>query len=173
MKKWILIAFAATIIIYLLIPVVFSVLGIRTAQALIYNGNNATITCTFNGKEIELNAGEATVVQTSRLSNHIVLDQGADHFEATFGPGQHFVNLGPARLRLYEQYYPWDAAAGEFITKARETPNRLLYDRVFDQGAYVLDNCWDCCVLLRPNERPYRYFKPENKDKRFILSSRM
>lgn len=173
MKKWIGISLGAILAIYLLMPVFFRILGINTTQALIYNGNNATVTCTINGTDVSFEPGEARVVKTSRRSNRVVLNQGADHFEATFGTGQHFVNLGPARLHLYEQYYPWDEEAGEFITKARESKDRLLYDRVFDQGAFVLDNCWDCCILLQPNERPYRYFKPENKDKRFILSSRM
>ncbi len=173
MKKWIAIALGAILTVYLLIPVVLGALGIRTTQAMIYNGNNAEVVCSFNGKNIKLGPGEATVLKTSRLSNRVKMDLGSDHFEATFGPGQHFVNLGPARLRLFEQYYPWDEEAGEFITKARTPPNQLLYDRVFDQGAFVLDNCWDCTVLLKPNERPYRYFKAENKERRFILSSRM
>lgn len=173
MKKWIAIALGAILMTYLLIPVALSALGIRTTQAMIYNGNNADVVCSINGKDVELGPGEAIVARTSRFSNKVILDHGADHFEATFGPGQHFVNLGPARLRLYEQYYPWDEQAGKFSTQARTPTDRLLYDRVFDQGAYVLDNCWDCCLLLRPNERPYGYFKPENKDRRFILSSRM
>ncbi|MEL6655827.1 MAG: hypothetical protein AAFY48_22040 [Bacteroidota bacterium] len=173
MKKWIAIALGAALVIYLLLPTIFSLLGIRTTQVLIYNGNNANVECQFNGSTIPLGPGEARVVKTSRYSSAVVMDLGSDHFEATFGPGQYFVNLGSARLHLMEKYYPWDTEKGKFETQPKEPRDRLLFDRVLEYGLYQLDNCWDCCVLMGPTERPYGYLKPENKDKRFILSSRM
>ncbi len=173
MKKWIAIVLGGALGIYLLLPTIFSLLGIRTTQVLIYNGNNAHVECTFNGSTIALGPGEGRVVKTSRYSSRVIMDLESDHFEEKFGPGQYFVNLGPARLHLIEKYYPWDAERGKFETQPKEVRDRLLFDRVLEKGLFQLDNCWDCCVLMGPTERPYGYFKPENKDKRFILSSRM
>ena len=174
MKKWILIVLVAALAIYLLLPRIFSLMGIRTTQALIYNGNKSPVECRFNGNSFELESGEGRVVKTSRYSSSVVMDLGSDHFEATFGPGQYFINLGEVNLHVYEKYYKWDESRGRFQTQpSKSPPDRLLFDQNLGAGLHMLDNCWDCCVLLAPHERPYGYFKPENKDKRFIHSSNM
>ena len=173
MKKWIAIVVAAALAIYLSLPLLMNLLGIYTTQAMIFNGNNAVVSCRYNGQEIELQPGQAIVAKSSKKNNQIEILEGTEGFEETFGPGQYFINLGDARLHLYEQFFPWDEEQGIFLTQSRIKPDHLLYDRTLAKGVHIVDVCWDCCVMLPPNERPYGYLKAENKDKKFILSSRM
>lgn len=171
MKKWMIGLLMLAIGIYLATPQVMYWMGIRTTRVMVFNGNESTARYTFNGNDLALAAGEAQVFQTSRFNNKIKFDQGDDRLRITFGPGQHFVNLGERELRIYEQYYHWNEQTQKFNDYPTQPINRLLYDAAHGRGLTTLDNCWDCCLLLPPHERAYRFLKPANKDKRMILSS--
>ena len=53
MKKWIAIVVAAALAIYLSLPFLMNLLGIYTTQAMIFNGNNAVVSCRYNWQEID------------------------------------------------------------------------------------------------------------------------
>ncbi len=174
MKKWIigivLIGFAG----YFLFPNILQLTGYKTTRVMVYNGNSTAANYRLNGQELTLESGEAQVYRSSRFTNQLVYKNGDDTFNATFGPGQHFVNLGEGPLHLTERYYRWEEDKQAFFPYVIENPkDRLLYDAVLNKGLHTLDNCWDCCLLLPPGERPYRYLTRENKDRRIIVSSRM
>lgn len=174
MKKWIIGLLAFALVIYFALPTLMGLAGYKTTRIMVYNGSTNQAQYRLNGTEMELAAGEAQVFRSSRLTNRLVHKNGEDRFKATFGPGQHFINLGEAPLHLLERFYRWEEDKQEFFPYAVEKPaDRLLYDAVLGKGLHTLDNCWDCCLLLPPNERPYRYLTPENKDRRIIVSSRM
>ena len=174
MKKWIIGTLAAALCLYLLTPTFLHLAGYKTTRVMVYNGTTAAANFTLNGKALELAPGAAEVYRSSRLTNRLRYVESTDEPRLTFGPGQHFVNLGDARLRLLERYYRWEEDQNAFFPYAVDQPrDRLLYDAVLGKGLYTLDTCWDCLLLLPPNDRPYRYLTPENKDRRIFVSSRM
>ena len=171
MKKWLLGLVILALIGYFSRSLILKIVGITTTQVLVYNGNETLVDYSFNGKEMQLKPGEAKVFRTSQFTNNIISDQGSDQLNFTFGPGQHFINLGTNILHIYEEYYRWLPSIQRFELAPSRPINRLLYDADHGQGLYTIDNCWDCCLLLKPNDRPYGYLKTENKGKRLILSS--
>jgi len=171
MKKWLFGLIALALIGYFTRSLLLKAVGITTTQVLVYNGNETTVDYSFNGKAMQLAPGEAKVFRTSQFSNKIISDQGNDQLALSFGAGQHFVNLGSNSLHIYEEYYRWIPESERFDPNPSKPLNRLLYDADHGQGLHTIDNCWDCCLLLKPNDRPYGYLKQEYKDKRLILSS--
>lgn len=174
MKKWIIGLVLIALLGYLFLPNILQIAGYKTTRVMVYNGSTVAAQYTLNGAALELAPGEAQVYRSSRLTNRLIQKNGNDTFEVTFGPGQHFINLGDNPLHLMERFFRWEEDRQDFFPYAIENPkDRLLYDASLGKGLHTLDNCWDCCLLLPPNERPYRYLNKENKDRRFILSSRM
>lgn len=173
MKKWIIALLVLTLAIYLLFPTFLQWAGYRTTRVMIYNGSTSIVNYTLNGEELELAPATAEVYRSSRFTNKLKHHDGQNEFSATFGPGQHFINLGTAKLHLREQYYRWDDEKGAFSPYPVENPkDRLLYNASLGKGLHTLDTCWDCWLLLPPDERPYRYLSTENKDRRIMVSSR-
>jgi hypothetical protein len=174
MKKWIIALLVLTLAIYLLFPSVLHWTGYRTTRVMIYNGSTSLAKYTLNGEELELAPASAEVYRSSRFTNELRHHSGQDDLTVTFGPGQHLINLGTAKLHLRELYYRWDNKKGAFSPHPVERPkDRLLYDASLGKGLHTLDTCWDCWLLLPPDERPYRYLTPENKDRRIMVSSKM
>ncbi len=174
MKKWIIGIVLIGLAGYFFLPNILQVAGYKTTRVMVYNGTLTAVQYNLNGEDLELAPGEVQVYRSSRFTNKLIHNNGTDTFKATFGPGQHFINLGDSPLRLMERLYRWEEDKQAFFPYPIENPvDRLLYDASLGKGLHTLDNCWDCCLLLPPDDRPYRYLTPENKDRRFILSSRM
>lgn len=174
MKNWIIGVVLVGLIGYFFLPNILQIAGYKTTRVMVYNGSTTAVQYTLNGENLELAPGEAQVYRSSRLTNRLTQKNGNDAFKATFGPGQHFINLGDSPLRLMERYYRWEEDKQAFFPYPIENPvDRLLYDASLGKGLHTLDDCWDCCLLLPPEERPYRYLTSENKDRRFIMSSRL
>jgi len=174
MKKWIIGILLIGLASYFFLPNILQIAGYKTTRVMVYNGSETAVQYTLNGEDLELAPGEAQVYRSCRLTNRLTHNNGSDTFKATFGPGQHFINLGDNPLHLMERFYRWEEDRQDFFPYAIDNPkDRLLYDASLGKGLHTLDNCWDCCLLLPPDERPYRYLTPENKERRFILSSRM
>jgi hypothetical protein len=172
MKKWIIGLVVVAGAGYLLLPVALQFLGVFTTRMLVYNGNETEAYYQINGSELRLAPGTATVLRSSSFRNNLHFEQDGHLLDARFGTGQYVINLGAAKILIQEKYFPWDPAKGAFEPYPKEPKDILLYEGSLGQGVHILDNCWDCCLLLPPNDRPYRLLTPENKDKRFFISHR-
>lgn len=173
MKKWLLILALSAIGIYLLLPTVFNLAGVHTARVMLYNGHQGQVAFQLNGAELTLASGQVLVLRSSRFRNTVRYDLDGQRYKMNFGAGQHIVNLGDAPLHVQEVYYYWDETKQEFFPHDSRPNDRLLLDNDVRQGVQTLDNCWDCCLLLPPGERPYKYLVPANKDKRIFVASVM
>ncbi|PSR10730.1 MAG: hypothetical protein DA408_09000 [Bacteroidetes bacterium] len=172
MKQWIIGLLLVAVVGYFLSPVVLQFLGVFTTRMLVYNGNETEAHYQINGTALRLAPGTATVLRSSRLRNNLHFEQGEHLLDARFGAGQYVINLGAAKILVQEKYFPWDPAQDTFEAYPKVPKDILLYEGSLGQGVHIIDNCWDCCLLLPPNDRPYRLLTPENKDKRFFTSSR-
>ncbi|MEM1214671.1 MAG: hypothetical protein AAGJ82_03230 [Bacteroidota bacterium] len=173
MKKLIFSLLVLLVIGFLAGPALLRAVGIYTTRVMVYNGNSTAATFELNGAERTLAPGEAQVYRSSVFSNHLTCQtEKADGLDLRFGRGQHVVNLGPRSLQVREVYYPFDEEKQAFTPYEITPKDRLLLDTRFASDVRTLATCWDCCILLPPGDRPYRFLKPEYKDKRIFVSNR-
>jgi hypothetical protein len=173
MKKWILGLLLFVLALYLLMPGILDLAGLHSSRFLLYNGHNDKVKLEINGTELEFIPGQSLVLRSSRFRNTLRYQLDGKEYVLKFGSGQHIVNMGTAPLHVQEVYYYWDENKQAFFPRDSKPHNRLLLDADIGQGVQTLDNCWDCCLILPPGERPYKYLIPENKDKRFFVCSVM
>ncbi len=158
-------------IAYWATPYVIQSQGKITTRILVYNGNDEAATYKFNGTSRELQPGETDVLVTSRLRNRVRFDHPERPFKARFRTGQFIVNLGHYPIRVEEVRFAWDEATQEFQPWKIERRDQLLYQSEVAAGSILaLDNCWDCCLILPPGERPFKYLTKENADRRMFLT---
>lgn len=173
MKKWLWGLVITLVSLYFLAPGILDLMGLHSSRFLLYNGHNEKLSFVINGTDLEFVPGQTLVLRSSRFRNKLSYEIGGEKYVLKFGTGQHIVNMGESKLHVQEVYYYWDENKQEFFTRDSAPRNRLLLDTDVGQGVYTLDNCWDCCLILPPGERPYKYLIPENKDKRFFVCSGM
>ena len=155
----------------LLATTLLHALGLTTTQLLVFNSYEESVTYYFNGQTRELAGGQAEVLSTSHWRTNLQFEGPDYRIKARLKPGQYALRLGDHYpLHLQERNYAWNDTEQRFEAWEARDPDRLLFDEWLPQGLTALDNCWDCCLLLPPGERPYAYLKPANKDKRLFLS---
>ncbi|MEM9930590.1 MAG: hypothetical protein AAF840_12270 [Bacteroidota bacterium] len=170
-KKWLWLIPLLAVVGWLARPLILNLFGINTTRVLVYNGSQEDAAFSLNGRSATLEPAQALVFKSSRFTNRLVHEHGEHETVITFKTGQYIINLGDAPLRVMEKYFPWNEEADKFVPYAKEPRDMLLFNQFLEKGITPIDDCWDCCILLPPRERPYRHLTPANKGKRFFVSS--